>query len=170
MSGDNPTSRIASILPVLARHEGVWDGWFRRIDPNGNKLEEFQTRVIVRYLSDDHWPNIYHQTNAYTLPNGVSQQIDTNGSVQDGRLVFASTRVSGWSVDDPTDPHRRSALMHMDFLTDPGLHMYEMMQISDCGRHRTRVAQFLRDGLTVSRTLIDETRVGDWRDLAGPAE
>ena len=159
------TSQIASVLPVLARHEGVWDGWFRRIDPNGDKLEEFPTRVIVRYLGDDLWPNIYHQTNAYTLPNGSSQQIETRGSVCDGKLVFKSARVDGWSVDDPTDPHRRSALMYMDFLTDPGLHMHEMMQISDCGRHRTRVAQFLRNGLIVSRTLIDETRTGNWQDL-----
>lgn len=159
------TSRIAALLPVLARHEGVWDGWFRRVDPHGDKLEEFQTRVIVRYLDDDLWPNIYHQTNAYTLPNGTAQRMETHGSVSDGKLVFKSARVDGWSIDDPTDPNRRSALMQMAFLNDPGLHMYEMMQISDCGRQRTRVAQFLRNGLTVSRTLIDEIRTGNWQDL-----
>ncbi len=159
------SSRIATILPVLARHEGVWDGWFRRVAHDGDKLEEFPTRVVVRYLDDDHWPDIYHQTNSYTRPDGTSQQIETRGSVHDGRLVFKSARVDGWSIDDPTDPNRRSALMYMDFLTDPGLHVYEMMQISDCGQHRTRVAQFLRDGLTISRTLIDETRTGDWQDL-----
>ena len=159
--------RIATVLPVLARHEGVWDGWFRRVGPNGDKLEEFETRVIVRYLDEGRWPNIYHQTNAYTLPDGTSQRIETHGSFSEGKLIFQSPRVDGWSVDDPTDPNRRSALMYMDFLNDPGLHVYEMMQISDCGRHRTRVAQFLRDGLTISRTLIDETRTGDWQDLVG---
>lgn len=164
------TSRIATLLPVLARHEGVWDGVFRRIDASGDKTEEFPTRVIVRFKGDDSWPNVYHQTNHYPLPDGREQVIETHGRFDDGRLCFESARVRGWCTDDPTDPNQRSALMYMDYLGDPGLHVYEMMQISGCGKYRTRVAQFLKDGRTISRTLIDETRVGDWRELEAGRE
>lgn len=158
-------ARLAKTMPVLARHEGVWEGWFRRVDADGRIIEEFQSRVIVRYLEDDGGLTAYHQSNCYKLPDGNWQRIETHGTMADGRLVFDSPRVIGWCIDDPTDPNRRSALMYMDFLGTPGLHVYEMMQISDCGGYRTRVAQFLKAGRTVSRTLIDEVRTGTWQDL-----
>jgi hypothetical protein len=41
------------------------------------------------------------------------------------------------------------------------LYLYEMIQLSDCGRHRHRVWQWLRDGKIEMRTLIDEKKVSD---------
>jgi hypothetical protein len=157
------SSKLAQVMPVMARHEGVWEGMFRRLNPEGQILEAFKAQITVRYFPDERWPEVYHQTNRYFLPDGKITQYDTMGGFKDGKLVFESARVIGWSLDDPTDIYKRNALMFMDYVQEPGLHVYEIMQISDCNRYRTRMAQFLKDGRTFQRTLIDEERLTtDW--------
>jgi hypothetical protein len=44
---------------------------------------------------------------------------------------------------------------------EPGLYLYEMIQLSDCRRYRSRVWQWFRDGRLLRRTLIDEVKVSD---------
>ena len=47
----------------------------------------------------------------------------------------------------------------------PDAYLYEMIQLSDCGRYRSRVWQWFADGKLTGRTLIDEQRVsGRWDD------
>lgn len=150
-------------LPVLARHEGVWDGMFRRVDADGRIESEFQSRIIKRFLPDENWPKIYHQTNMYDLPDGTKQIIDTFGEYQDGKIYFESERVDGWQLDDTADPFKRTVFLYMVYKSDPTQYVYEMINISDDGKFRTRMTQFLEDGKTTKRTLIDEHLVSrDW--------
>jgi hypothetical protein len=65
------TQEVRERLPVLARHEGVWDGMFRCVDATGKVTAEFSSGIIKRFLPDEHWPKIYHQTNQYVLPDGT---------------------------------------------------------------------------------------------------
>jgi hypothetical protein len=44
---------------------------------------------------------------------------------------------------------------------EPDGYVYEMIQLSDCGRYRARVWQWFRDGRLSRRTLIDEHKVSD---------
>ena len=157
------TQQVRERLPVVARNEGVWDGMFRRVDPAGRITAEFQARIIKRFLPDEHWPKIYHQTNIYQLPSGEEQRIDTKGEYRDGKIHFASERVTGWQLDDPADPFKRTVFLYMVYTSDPAQYVYEMINISDDGRFRTRMTQFLKDGRTTRRTLIDEELVShDW--------
>ncbi|MGN0862778.1 MAG: hypothetical protein ACI4N1_05595, partial [Stenotrophomonas koreensis] len=51
-------------MPILARHEGIWDGVYRYYDANGNKIDEHKSRLICRFTDDETAP--YHQTNHYS--------------------------------------------------------------------------------------------------------
>ena len=33
------TATLKAQLPILARHEGVWDGYYRQYDSNGEKTD-----------------------------------------------------------------------------------------------------------------------------------
>ena len=51
---------------------------------------------------------------------------------------------------------------------DADLYLYEMIQLSDCGKYRHRVWHWYRAGRLVSRTLIDEERASyNWRGIVG---
>ena len=52
-------------------------------------------------------------------------------------------------------------MLHWTRNDDPGLYLYEMIQLSDCGKYRSRVWQWFRNGQLEQRTLIDEQRVSD---------
>ena len=156
--------RLAEHLPVIARHAGVWEGNFVRLDAASNVDARFRSQIVFRLFDDAHWPNIYLQTNTYWLPDGSVQSFDTPGSFRDGRIRFESQRVRGWSADDPLDTESANALLFMDVLYMPGAHIYEMAQISRDNSRRSRCVQFVRDATTVQRTLIDETLLTrDWR-------
>ena len=48
-------------MPVLARAEGVWDGYYRYYNQDGVKIDEHKSRLLCRIIND----NQYHQTNIY---------------------------------------------------------------------------------------------------------
>lgn len=169
IAADDPTTAPKSIadlkakFPVLARCEGVWKGVFRRFDGAGKLAAEFKSTITKRYLQDAPWPKVYHQTNHYDFADGKSQTIDTFGHYADGKIHFESDRVKGWQLDDPADPFKRSIFLHMVYKNDPEQYVYELINVSDDGKYRTRMTQFLKGGRTVQRTMIDEEKVtSDW--------
>lgn len=157
------------LQPILARHEGVWEGVYRRYDAVGRPIGEHRSRVVIRFRPDPAGGSeIYEQTNLYYHPDGRIEEIQTRGTFDGERLNFYSDRVDGWSKDDTTDPGRRTCILYMLFKKDvswytAGVQVYEIINISDDGRHRSRMTQHLKDGRALTRTLIDETfRTRDW--------
>lgn len=157
--------KLATHLPVTCRSVGVWGGTFRRLNPQGDKLEEVRSEVIFRIFDDDKWPHIYRQTNSYFDAQGnITQSFDTDGWFEGDRLRYESDRVRGWCADDPYDEYGRNSLLFMEILYREGEYVYEIATISDCGQFRARTVQFLKDGQTAQRTLIDEHLITtDWR-------
>ena len=49
MKNMTETVDIRLALPLLARHEGVWDGWYRHYDPQGDKVDEHRSRLVCRF-------------------------------------------------------------------------------------------------------------------------
>ena len=157
------------LQPILVRHEGVWEGVYRRYDAVGKPIGEHRSRVVIRFRPDPAGGSeIYEQTNLYYHPDGRIEEIHTRGEFDGERLNFYSDRVDGWSKDDTTDPDRRTCILFMLFKKDvswytAGVQVYEMINISDDGRHRSRMTQHLKEGRALTRTLIDETfRTRDW--------
>lgn len=149
-------------MPTLARVEGIWEGSYRYLDAAGKLVDEHRSRLICRFPDDGPYP--YHQTNHYLWPDGRSEVRDFPAVLRDGRLCWHGEAVSGWAAELAEDPGRRTLLLHWSPLEAEDEHIYEMMQISDCGQFRSRVAQWLAAGRLKLRILVDEERVAsDWR-------
>ena len=146
-------------MPLLARHEGVWDGYYRYFDISGNRIDEHKSRLLCRMVGADD----YHQTNYYFWADGRKDTRDFPAIVKEDRLVFY-TEITGWAAEVPLDEHNRTIMLHWTRNNEPDLYLYEMIQISDCGRYRARVWQWFRQGQLFQRTLVDEQRVSmDWQ-------
>lgn len=154
---------LRAAMPTLARHEGIWEGYYRYFDEQGNKVDEHKSRLVCRFLDEGDIP--YHQTNYYTWDDGRTETREFPAEYRDGRLWWDNDLIKGWAADVDLDEDQRTSMLHWQRSDDPDTYLYEMIQLSDCGNYRTRVWQWIKDGKTVQRTLIDEHRVSDdWRD------
>ncbi len=146
-------------IPLIARNEGVWEGYYRYYDANGDKIDEHKSRLICRFPT----AHDYHQTNHYFWADGKTDVRDFPSRVEQNKLVFF-TRIDGWAAEVPLDEFKRTVMLHWTRKDEPGLYLYEMIQLSDCGNYRARVWQWFRDGRLWQRTLVDERRVSDdWK-------
>jgi len=144
-------------LPEIARHEGVWEGVYRYYDAAGNKTDEHQSQLICRFPQQGAWP--YHQTNHYRWADGRTETREFPALIEDGKLVWQGGLIAGWAASVPLDSFGRTMMLYWERLQEPGIYLYEMIQLSDCGRYRSRVWQWFRQGQLFQRTLIDEMRV-----------
>lgn len=150
-------------MPLLARHEGVWEGWYRYYDANGEKIDEHKSRLLCRIRDD----RDYHQTNLYRWADGRKETREFPATVRADRLIF-STEIDGWAAAVDLDENARTMLLHWTRKNEPDLFLYEMIQISDDGLHRARVWHWFRNDRLFQRTLVDETRVTtDWEAWDG---
>lgn len=156
-----PTS--LSPIATLRRHEGVWDGVYRYYDPDGRQIDRHYSRLHCRFPVEA--PGTYRQTNRYVWDDGRTELREFPALITAGRLVWQGQLIRGWAADVGLDEFARTSMLYWTRRHEPGVYVYEMIQLSDCGQHRARVWQWFRDGRLAQRTLIDETRVSDdWRD------
>ena len=149
------------LMPAFARHEGIWEGTYRYVDASGTTIDEHASRLVCRIVPGHAFP--YHQTNHYRWADGRTEVRDFPASFRDGRLWFDNELISGWAAEVPLDQFHRSVMLYWVRRDDPATYLYEMIQLSDCGRYRTRVWQWIRAGQCWQRTLIDERKVAeDW--------
>lgn len=150
-------------MPLLARHEGVWEGHYRYFDAEGNKVDEHKSKLLCRF--PDSGPHPYHQTNYYTWADGRTETRDFPANFRNGRLEWDNDLIKGWAADVPLDENSRTTMLYWVRKDDPDMYLYEMIHLSDCGNFRSRVWQWIKEGKTLQRTLIDETRTStDWRN------
>ena len=151
---------IKEALPLLARHEGVWDGWYRYYNAAGDKVDEHRSRLVCRCPAEGPYP--YHQTNHYTWEDGRTEERDFPANWDGGEKIWFDTDlIDGWAAAVPLDEKSRTMMLHWVRKGEPDLYLYEMIQISDCGRYRSRVWHWLKGGRMHMRTLIDEEKVSD---------
>jgi hypothetical protein len=145
---------IREDMPVLARHEGEWDGTYVHVDRSGAVVDRHRAQLTCRFPADGE--HAYWQTNRYTWDDGRTEVIEFPASYRDRRIWFDTERITGSAgeIDDKT------VVLHWVYRSDPGTYLYELILLSDDGRHRSRVWQWIEGGQCVKRTLIDEVRVG----------
>lgn len=148
---------LRSSMPTLARHEGTWEGHYRYFDASGALIDQHASRLICRLPDDGPYP--YHQTNIYRWADGRSETRDFPATWRDGKLHWAGDGATGWAIEVGEDPHARTLMLYWAPQDRPGSYVYELIQISDCGRFRSRMWQWIEDGRVKLRTLIDEQRV-----------
>lgn len=150
-------------LSSLRRHEGVWEGTYRYYDAAGVQTDAHASRLICRFPKSGPYP--YHQTNYYRWDNGREEVRDFPAHIRAGRVRWDNELINGWAADIPLDEFNRTVMLHWVRTDMPDAYLYEMIQLSDCDRYRSRVWQWFAEGRLTGRTLIDEQRVStDWSD------
>ncbi len=145
-------------MPIISSSNGVWEGWYRHYDANGDKIDEHRSRLLCRFLDE----NTYHQTNQYFWEDGRREFKDFPTRIEDGKLVFY-THIDGWAAEVPLDTYNRTVMLNWTRHNEPDQYLYEMIQHSDCRQYRSRVWQWFKHGRLSQRTLIDEHFVSaDW--------
>ena len=151
-------------MPLLARHEGVWEGVYRYYDDAGNKIDEHKSQLVCRF--PDAGPCPYQQTNFYTWADGRTETREFPGHLRNGRLEWDNELIKGWAADIALDHNARTTMLYWVRKDDPEMYLYEMIHLSDCGNFRSRIWQWIKGGKILRRTLIDETCIShDLRNL-----
>jgi hypothetical protein len=154
---DKPMSKFKQQFPLLARHEGIWDGVYRYYDAVGQKTDEHTSRLVCRFPENTDID--YEQSNHYKWPDGRSEVRGFPAVGAGDRIIFKSDLIDGWAADVALDPAGRTTMLHWVRKGEPGVYLYEMIQISDCGQFRSRVWHWFKDGRLFQRTLIDEQKI-----------
>ncbi|TDC03936.1 DUF3598 domain-containing protein [Nonomuraea longispora] len=141
-------------MPLLARHEGKWEGEYVHVDPGGAVLDRHRAEMTCAIAGDD----VYHQTNRYTWDDGRVEVHEFPGRhLGGGRCGFDTDRLKGefWELDEST------IYLRWQYKAEgEDLRLFELIVLSETGDTRSRVWQWIRDGVCVRRTLINERRVG----------
>lgn len=146
---------IREDMPLLARHEGEWEGAYTYVDRSGKVTDEHRSLLSCRLPDDGTWD--YYQVNKYTWADGRTEEHRFPGTyLGDGRCEFDTERIKGefWAVDDTT--------IYLSWVykkRDADMRLFELIVLSEDGRNRSRTWQWVSGGLCVQRTLINETRV-----------
>lgn len=144
---------IREDMPVLARHEGSWEGEYVHVDPAGNILDRHRAELTCSFPTDGEWP--YFQVNTYTWADGRREEIRFPAAYHDKQIWFDTDRIDGraWEIDDKT------VILTWVYKQDAGNYLYEMIQIDASGNNRARTWHWFENGEIVRRTLIKEHRV-----------
>lgn len=164
-------SEIGKAMPLLLRHEGVWEGWYRYYDAKtGVQVDAHRSRLLCRLPDDGPFP--YHQTNYYFWNDGRTDTRDFAAAYRDGRIWWDNELIAGWCSTLRPDDTNRSMCLYWVRKGESNLELYEMIQLSDDGKNRARTWQWFDKGVCVQRTLIDERFVTrdwrTWKDLSAP--
>ena len=155
---------IREDMPLLARHEGVWDGSYKYYNAAGTLIDEHKSRLFCRFSEDGKYP--YHQTNYYTWPDGRQDIRDFPAEYRDKRIWWNNDLIIGSAWEVGEDHEKRAMMLYWQRTGDPSLYLYEMIQISADGQNRCRTWHWIRNGLLETRTAIEETFVTrEWRSL-----
>ncbi|MDR7101198.1 DUF3598 domain-containing protein [Croceicoccus sp. BE223] len=158
------TVSMAEAMPLLARHEGVWDGTYTYFNDKDEQIDQHASRLFCRIKDEGPYP--YHQTNHYTWADGRKDIRDFPASYRDGRIWWDNDLIKGWCAPVSLDEYERTMMLYWQRVGDPSLYLYEMIQISDDGENRCRTWHWIRDGKLETRTCIQEKLVTrDWRSL-----
>lgn len=155
---------IREDMPLLARHEGVWDGIYTYYNAAGEKIDEHKSRLFCRFPDGGEFP--YHQTNHYTWDDGRTDIRDFPASYHDKRVWWDNDLIKGWAAEVGLDEYNRTVMLYWQRQGDPSLYLYEMIQLADDGQSRCRTWHWIRNGLLETRTAIQEKLVSrDWAAL-----
>ena len=144
---------IKDEMPLLARHEGEWEGTYTVLDRDGNVTDTHRSHLTCSFPESGDPP--YFQVNEYTWADGKTERIEFPAAYKDGKIWFDTERINGaaWEVDE------RTIVLHWVYVASPNIYLYEMISLDDAGQNRSRTWHWFKDGILFQRTLIDEKRV-----------
>ena len=144
---------IRNEMPLLARHEGQWEGVYIHVDPQGAIVDQHKSLLTCTF--PDSGPFDYFQTNVYTWDNGKQESLTFPALYRDKRIWWDNERITGsaWEIDQKT------IMLTWTRKDLAGSSLYEMIQLSDNGIHRARTWHWFENDILVKRTLIKEEKL-----------
>jgi hypothetical protein len=157
--------QIKAEMPMYARGQGVWEGMYRHLDPEGKIIDQHKSLLIIRMPDEGTHPVI--QTNLYTWDNGRTEKREFKVLYENRRLIYDNELIKGYFTEISEDDQNQTLL---GFWRRHGLdhvYFYEMIVRHPAG-FRTRTWQWINDtGGVYRRTLVDEKKISDdWRSHA----
>ncbi len=140
-------------LKVFPKHTGVWEGTYKRINPDGSLRDAWKCRLSVRFEG----ANKYHQVNEYMWDDGHYECLDFGVCAfnDKGELIFDNPRILGkaWETQN-------SIVLHWSYKDRPGSKLYEIIDlIGPKEEHRIRVWKWSQNDEFQGLTMIDERKV-----------
>lgn len=144
---------VRSSMPVLAKHEGTWEGAYTFVDLRGEVQDQYDFSIDVALSAEDR--HAYQQTSRYRWKDGRKQELYFEAQHQEGQLVWDNGRIAGrmWQLDD------RSLYLRFGFAAMPDVECFEMIQISEDGETRGRTWLWYRSQVLYQSVLVDERRI-----------
>ena len=138
-------------MPLLARHEGVWEGVYIHVDADNNVIDRHKSRLQCTFPSEAE----YHQINTYTWDDGRTEEIHFPSTYRDGKIWWDNERIIGncWEADPQT------IMLRWERKDLPNAYLYEMIQLSADGNDRARTWHWFENDELYKRTCIKEKRV-----------
>lgn len=140
-------------MPGMLRHEGVWRGVYRHFQPDATLIDAHEAQVECEFPTDG--PYVYVQHNTFTWADGATKKATLPAVFHDGKLWWDVDAFTGWGWESEFG----LILLNLTRKDDPGANFFEMITLSDTGRHRARTWHWFKDGALIRRTLCDEIRV-----------
>ena len=154
-------------LTLFPKHTGIWEGVYTRIDADGNKYDQWKSKLTIKLFDD----NKYHQVNEYFWPDGHYELHDFGVCVfnEYGELIFDNPRILGKSWET-----NNSICLTWSYRNKPGSNLFEMIDLIGDGTHRIRTWKWSLGDVFQGNTMIEERRTATqeqidpafWIDLA----
>jgi hypothetical protein len=144
----------SDIMAVCRPHQGVWRGTYVHLDVDGREVDRHEVEIVNAFPASG--PYAYVQTSRFIWPDRREEHVFP-GTLRDNRLWWATERLKGvaWvSADAPG-----ALFLRFERVDLPDIEVLEMIQMHPDAGVRMRSWQWLKDGVPVRRTLVDERRV-----------
>lgn len=140
-------------MPVLARHEGEWEGEYIHVDADNTEIDRHKSYLTCRFPEEGPWD--YFQVNRYTWADGREESFEFPAKYAEDRIWWDTERIEGcaWEIDP------RTVCLTWVRKDLPGEYLYEMIQLSQDAKDRGRTWHWFKDDALYKRTLIKERRV-----------
>lgn len=141
-------------MPILERHLGEWTGEYLHVDGDGRVIDRHASHLRCWVPEDGSFDVI--QVNTYTWPDGRVDTFEFGGRITDGVCRFDTDRIVGEmsQIDDQV------IVLTWSYKHDPSNYLYELIQLSQDGKHKCRTWHWMEADRLARRTLIYETKVG----------
>lgn len=140
-------------MPTFVRNEGEWIGKYILIDIEGKILDRIDSHTICQFPTNSLYS--YYQINYYNWPDGKQEKYYYPAIYQDKKLWFNTDNVQGYAQEVDTS----TIILWFDYKVVPGMHLYEMLQITPCNNYRARTCHWFQNNQLIKRTLVQEERL-----------
>jgi len=144
---------LASIMPNVVKHEGLWRGVYTHVDETGTLIDRHQSQVECIFpVSGD---IVYIQKNHFTWDDGREYRAELPGTLKDAKIWWDTDTFSGYAWETSCG----LTLLNINRKDIPGAYFYEMIAMGDTGEFRSRTWHWFKGGKLFKRTLCEERRV-----------